>query len=103
MMFMGLTDTEVCNYADGTTLYACNISLEDVVDSLYRDTQKVTTWFAGNYMKLNEEECHLMIFSPPTTDASIHVGKRSNPMWVLFVRKPIRQSMHHLGFQNLQV
>ena len=54
-MFMGLTDTEVCNYADDTTLYACNKSLQNVVDSLERHTQKIITWFPDNYMRLNEE------------------------------------------------
>ena len=39
-MFMGLTDTKVCNYADDTPLYACNESLQIVVNSLERDTQK---------------------------------------------------------------
>ena len=53
-MFMGLTDTEVCNYADDTTLYACNKSLQNVVNSLERDTQKIITWFPDNYMRLNE-------------------------------------------------
>ena len=74
-MFMGLTDTEVCNYADDTTLYACNKSLQNVVNSLDRDTQRIITWFPDNYMKLNEEKCHLMTFSASSTDTSIHVGK----------------------------
>ena len=39
-MFMGLTDTEVCNYADDTTLYACNESLQNVVNSLERNNYK---------------------------------------------------------------
>ena len=73
-MFMGLTDTEVCNYADDTTLYACNKSLQNVVNSLERDTQKIITWFPDNYMRLNEEKCHLMTFSTSSTDTSIHVG-----------------------------
>ena len=73
-MFMGLTDTEVCNYADDTTLYACNKSLQNVVNSLERDTQKIITWFPDNYMRLNEEKCHLMTISTCSTDTSIHVG-----------------------------
>ena len=73
-MFMGLTDTEVCNYADDTTLYACNESLQNVVNSLERDTQKIITWFPDNYKRLNEEKCHLMTFSTSSTDTSIHVG-----------------------------
>ena len=73
-MFMGLTDTEVCNYADDTTLYACNKSLQNVVNSMKRDTQKIITWFPDSYMRLNEEKCHLMTFSTSSTDTSIHVG-----------------------------
>ena len=73
-MFLGLTDTEVCNYADDTTLYACNKSLQNVVNSLERDKQKVVTWFPDNYMRLNEEKCHLMTFNISSTNTSIHVG-----------------------------
>ena len=71
---MRLTDTEVCNYADNTTLYACNESLKNVVNSLERDTQKIITWFPDNYMRLNEEKCHLLTFSTSCTDTFIHVG-----------------------------
>ena len=73
-MFMGLIDTEVCNYADDTTLYACNKSLRNVVNSLERDMQKIITWFPDNYVRLNEEKCHLMTFRTSSTATSIHVG-----------------------------
>ena len=71
---MGLTDTEVCNYADDTTLYDCNKSLQNVLNCLERHTPKIITWFPDNYMKLNEEKWHLMTFSKSSTDTSIHVA-----------------------------
>ena len=49
-------------------------SLQIVVNSLERETQKIITWFPDNYMRLNEENCHLMTFSTSCTDTSIHVG-----------------------------
>ena len=38
-------ETEICNYADGTTIYARGNELEHIVSSLETDAQKLSTWF----------------------------------------------------------
>ena len=55
----GLTD--VCNFADDATFHACDSGLEDLVNRLDHDTNPAIEWFDCNYMKLNEEHCHLVI------------------------------------------
>ena len=53
--------TEVCNFADDTTFYACDKSLESVLQSLEHDSLLAIEWFDNNYMKLNSDKCHLLI------------------------------------------
>ena len=53
--------TDVCNYADDTTFYACDQELESVLVRLEHDSLLAIEWFESNYMKLNEDKCHLLI------------------------------------------
>ena len=52
--------TDVCNYADDTTFYACDSSLEDLIRRLEHDSVLAIKWFEINYMKLNQDECHFL-------------------------------------------
>ena len=51
----------MCNYADDTTLYACDQDLESVLQRLEHDSLLAIEWFENNYMKLNGDKCHLLI------------------------------------------
>ena len=53
--------TSVCNFADDTTLYACNQDLESVLQRLEHDSLLAIEWFESNFMKLNADKCHLLI------------------------------------------
>ena len=53
--------TDVCNFADDTTVHACDSSLEDLVNRLEHDANLAIEWFDCNYMKLNQDKCHLII------------------------------------------
>ena len=53
--------SEVCNYADDTTFYACNADLESVLHCLEHDSLLAVEWFENNYMQLNSDKCHLLI------------------------------------------
>ena len=61
-LFMFLEETEICNYADDTTINLCGANIENVIMHLGSDALKITEWFPNNCMKLNEDKCHLMIF-----------------------------------------
>ena len=49
------------NYADDNTLNACDMSLENRLKRLEHDSFLAIEWFQNNYMKLNEDKCHLLI------------------------------------------
>ena len=53
--------TDVCNFADDTTFHPCGSSLEDLDNRLEHDANLAIEWFGWNYMKLNEDKCHLII------------------------------------------
>ena len=51
----------MCNYADDTTFFACDIDLSSHLNRLEHDTSLAVDWFDYNYMKLNEDKCHLIV------------------------------------------
>ena len=53
--------TDVCNFADDTTFFACDSNLKDLMQRLEHDTKLAIEWFESNYMKLNEDKCHLLV------------------------------------------
>ena len=60
-LFWNNVYTDVCNFADDTTFYACDLSLESVLQRLEHDSLIAIEWFDNNYMKLNSDKCHLLI------------------------------------------
>ena len=73
-LFMFLEETEVCNYADDTTIYAYGPKIDNVIAHLENDALKLTEWFPNNLMKLNEDKCHLMIFGAKDNEVSVKIG-----------------------------
>ena len=60
-LFYIFDDINVCNHADYTSLYACDISLKILTDTLEYAANNAVVWFKYNYMKLNLGKCHLLI------------------------------------------
>ena len=56
-----IKQTNVCNYADDTTLYACNKSLNKLLLSLEYDSMLAVRRCDKDSMKLNENNCHFII------------------------------------------
>ena len=48
----------ICNYADDTTIYACDKNLENTTNKLENDCNVALEWFANNFMKFNADKCH---------------------------------------------
>ena len=65
-LFLLVKETEICNYADDTTIYVFGHELEHMVSSLETDAQKLSKWIFDNSMKLNPEKFHLLIFGRKT-------------------------------------
>ena len=73
-LFMFVNDAEICNYADDTTIYACENNIEGIIETLESDALKIAEWFPNNCMKLNEDKSHLMIFGDKSNDISLNIG-----------------------------
>ena len=54
-------EADVCNFADDTTLHACDLDLDTVIRKLEHDSLLAIEWFEANYMKLNADKCHLLV------------------------------------------
>ena len=74
-LFMFVKDAQICNYADDTTIYACDGNIEGVIATLESDALKIAEWFPNNCMKLNEDKCHLMVFGDKSNDVSVNIGR----------------------------
>ena len=77
-LFFMLNECDVCNYADDTTPFVCDESLENVVAKLEHDSEVAISWFESNYMKLNTDKCHLLM-----------AGNKYEQMWVQLGEKKI--------------
>ena len=53
--------TQVCNFVDDTTFYACDKDFSSLISRLEHDSLLAIEWFENNNMKLNQEKCHLLI------------------------------------------
>ena len=62
-LFFDLYD--VCNFADDTTLYACDMDIENVLNQLEDNAYTAILWFDNNYMKLNQGKCHFLASGSP--------------------------------------
>ena len=61
-LFFLVTDTEICNYADDTTIFSCGYEIDNILETLERDANLLSDWFVDNYMKMNDDKSHLLIF-----------------------------------------
>ena len=53
--------TQVCNFADDTTFYVCDKDLNILINRLEHDTSLAVERFEHNFIKLNQDKCHLLV------------------------------------------
>ena len=53
-------ESEICNFADDTTIYACDTSIDAVTMKLKDDLQKLLDWFKHNGMCANPAKFQMM-------------------------------------------
>ena len=73
-IFFLVNDTEVCNYAGDTTIFACDSDVNNVQYKLEADACLLSKWFVDNHMKLNDAKCHFMLFGSTASGTSVNVG-----------------------------
>ena len=59
LMFF-IQETEVCNFADDTTIYSCSSNYEEATQKLSADTHLVLNWFRINSMVANPSKFQIM-------------------------------------------
>jgi ribonucleases P/MRP protein subunit RPP40 len=60
-IFFFIKDTELCNFADDNTLYACDYSLEKVIFRLQKEATNTIAWFKFNSMVANPDKFQLLL------------------------------------------
>ena len=62
-MFYQCEDSDIENYAEDTTPYACASDINTVISELQITASKLFTWYNNNHMKPNPEKSHLLLSS----------------------------------------
>ena len=71
-IFYFASKCDITNYADDTTPYSIDKTMDALLSSLESDTNIFIKWFSDNYLQLNADKCHLII-SKHSKDISINV------------------------------
>ena len=74
-LFFALKDIEICNFADDTTPFVCDLDLKTALDKLEENSAIALTWFEINYMKLNSDKCHLLVSGHHYEEMSVKIGE----------------------------
>ena len=67
--------TNVCNFADDTTFYACDRDVNSLINRLEHDSYLTIEWFENNSMKLNQDKCHLLVSGFKYENVWAKIGK----------------------------
>ena len=60
-IFFFVENCDLANYADDTTPYSIETSMNTLLQSLYKDTSILIRWFKNNYLQLNPDKCKLLV------------------------------------------
>ena len=74
-LFYLAESTNVCNFADDATFYACNKDLNSLTNRLEHDSYLAIEWFGNNAMKLNQAKCHLLVSGFKYKNIWANIGK----------------------------
>ena len=74
-LLLFIQNADICNYADDTTIYACDKSLDTITHKLENDCNVALKWFSDNFMKLNADKCHLLVLGQRCDDSvTVKIG-----------------------------
>ena len=75
-LFLCMSESNVANYADDTTQYACEKNLYDVQRKLQAESLILFKQFHDNYLKANSGKSHVML----TTDNKLKITVKGSPI-----------------------
>ena len=80
-LLLFIQNSDICNYADDTTIYSCDKSLDTITHKLKNDCNVAlkTLGSAFNFMKLfmklNADKCHFMVLGQRSNDlGAVKIG-----------------------------
>ena len=53
-------ESEICNFADDNTIFACGNAIQEIVIKLENDLGRLLVWFSKNGMIANPEKFQIM-------------------------------------------
>ena len=59
-LFYRNLESEICKFADDTTIYLCDSNIDSVIVKLERDLQEVLEWYTANGMRANPSKFQIM-------------------------------------------
>ena len=69
-----IKDCEVCNFADDTTIFACDKDIDEMKNKLEKSADIAIEWFKTNYFKLNTDKCKLIVGGHKSHPITVRVG-----------------------------
>ena len=73
-LFLVMSNSSICNFADDNTLYVCDTSLERVISRLTADTPDIVEWFSANALVANPDKFQLIYPGHNRTDLTLPIG-----------------------------
>ena len=74
-LLLFIQNSNICNYADDNTIYACNKNLDNITYKLENDCNVALAWFANNFMKSNAHKGHLLVIGQRCGDpVAVKIG-----------------------------
>jgi hypothetical protein len=73
-LFWFLEDGDVCNFADDTTLSACDKDINVMIYKLETSADISINWFRINYFKLNTAKCKVIVAGNKDHEVTVRVG-----------------------------
>ena len=67
--------TDLCNFADDTTFYACNMDISSFIKRLEHDSFLAIEWFENYNTKLNQDKCRLLVSGYKNENFGANIGK----------------------------
>ena len=66
-LFMFIPNSNIANYADDNSPYACKKDINSVISQLEEDSNLLLTWFSNNALKANPDKFHIILSSTDET------------------------------------
>ena len=92
-IFLYIENSDLCNYADDSTLFVTGESLSIIIENLKSNLLRISKWFHENFMVLNPDKCHVMVLG----DLSFTCNLTCNNSWKSFRRDDKLTFTLHLG------